>query len=228
MARAVLFDIDGTLVDSIDLHARAWQEALARFGKEVPYAAIRSQIGKGGNRLAAAFLSEEEQQGFGEELSEQRAALFQRQYLPQVKPFPDARELLARLKQGGVLVGLASSCARSELGYYLRMVGGAKLVDAATTGDDAGRSKPSPDVFAACLDRLGIDLADAVAVGDSAFDAEAAGRVGLATVGVLCGGFEEAVLRAAGCVAVYQDPHDILAQLPQTPLAPEPQPGDHR
>ncbi len=228
MARAVLFDIDGTLVDSVDLHAQAWQEALARFGKEVPYAAIRSQIGTGGNRLVAAFLSDEEQQRFGEELSEQRAALFQRQYLPRVKPFPEARELLARLKQGGVLVGLASSCARSELGYYLRMVGGAKLVDAATTGDDTGRSKPVPEVFDACLDRLGIELKDAVGVADSPFDVEAAGRAGLATVGVLCGGFEEAALLAAGCVAVYQDPRDILARLPQTPLAPEPQPGQHR
>ncbi|HET9598646.1 MAG TPA: HAD family hydrolase [Anaeromyxobacteraceae bacterium] len=228
MARAVLFDIDGTLIDSVDLHAQAWQEALARFGKEVEYQAIRSQIGKGGDQLLPVFLSEEERERFGEELEEHRASLYQRRYLPLARPFPEARELLARLKQSGVLVGLASSCRRTELGYYLRMVGGAKLVDAATTSDDADRSKPFPDVFEACLDRLGLEPGEAVAVGDSPFDAEAAGRAGVATVGVLCGGFEERTLRAAGCVAVYADPAELLARLPQTPLAPEPHAGPPR
>jgi HAD superfamily hydrolase (TIGR01509 family) len=228
MARAALFDVDGTLVDSVDLHAQAWHEALARFGKEVDYGAIRAQIGKGGDQLLPVFLSEEEQERFGEELEDHRASLYQRRYLPFAKPFPEARELLVRLKQSGTLVGLASSCRRTELGYYLRMVGGAKLVDAATASDDVDRSKPFPDVFEACLERLGLDPADAVAVGDSPFDAESAGRAGLATVGVLCGGFEERVLRAAGCVAVYADPAELLARLPQTPLAPEPHAGHQR
>jgi len=110
MARAVLFDIDGTLVDSVDHHARAWQEALAHFGKEVPYRDVRSQIGKGGDQLLPVFLSEDELERFGEELSEYRTGLYQRNYLPVVKVFPEARELLARLKQSGTTIGLASSC----------------------------------------------------------------------------------------------------------------------
>jgi HAD superfamily hydrolase (TIGR01509 family) len=228
MARAALFDVDGTLIDSVDLHTQAWQEALARFGKEVEYGAIRAQIGKGGDQLLPVFLSEEERERFGEDLDDHRASLYQRRYLPFAKPFPEARELLARLKQSGVLVGLASSCRRTELGYYLRLVGGAKLVDAATTSDDADRSKPFPDIFEACLDRLGLDPADAVAVGDSPYDAEAAARAGLLTVGLLCGGFEERVLRGAGCVAVYADPAELLARLPQTPLAREPHAGQSR
>ncbi len=221
MARAVLFDIDGTLVDSVDLPAQAWQEALARFGKEVPYDEIRRQIGKGGDQLLPMFLTEEELERFGEDLSEYRTALYQRQYLPWAKPFPGARDLLVRLKQGGTLVGLASSCKRTELGYYLRMVGGASLVDAATTADDAESSKPQPDVFLACLDRLALDPEDAIAVGDSPYDAQAAARAGIHTVGLLSGGFEQRDLEAAGCIAVYQDCADLLARLPTTPLAPE-------
>lgn len=221
MARAVLFDIDGTLIDSVDLHAQAWQEALARFGKEVSYDEVRSQIGKGGDQLLPAFLTEEEQERFGEDLSDFRSGLYQRQYLPWAKPFPAVRDLLARLKQGGTLVGLASSCKRTELGYYLRLVGGASLVDAATTADDAESSKPQPDVFLACLERLALDPEDVIAVGDSPYDAQAAARAGIHTVGLLSGGFEQHELEEAGCVAIYQDCADILARLPTTPLAPE-------
>ncbi len=227
MARAVLFDVDGTLVDSVDLHARAWQQALARFGKEVPYDDVRAQIGKGGDQLLPVFLSEEELERFGEDLDEYRAGLYQREYLPLVKAFPGTRDLLARLKQAGTAVGLASSCKRMELGYYLRMVGGASLVDAATTSDDADRSKPFPDIFEACLDKLGFDAADAVAVGDSPYDAEAARRAGLVTVGVLSGGFPERSLEAAGCTALYRDVAEILERLPTSPLAPEAQ-SQHR
>jgi phosphoglycolate phosphatase-like HAD superfamily hydrolase len=131
------------------------------------------------------------------------------------------------LKQAGTAVGLASSCNRTELGYYLRMVGGASFVDAATTADDAEHSKPHPDVFEACLDRLGFEASDAVAVGDSPYDAEAALRAGLVTVGVLSGGFSERTLEAAGCTALYRDVAELLERLPTTPLAPEGEP-QHR
>ncbi|WP_235969705.1 HAD family hydrolase [Anaeromyxobacter diazotrophicus] len=223
----MLFDIDGTLVDSVDLHARAWQEALARYGKEVPYDEIRSQIGKGGDQLLPVFLNDEELERFGDDLAEYRTGLYQRQYLPWAKPFPGARELLARLKQGGELVGLASSCKRMELGYYLRMLGGASLIDAATTAEDAEQTKPHPDIFLACLDRLAMDPDQAVAVGDSPYDAQAAARAGVHTVGLLSGGFEQRTLEEAGCVAIYQDCADLLARLPATPLAPEPA-SEHR
>jgi HAD superfamily hydrolase (TIGR01549 family) len=222
MARAVLFDIDGTLMDSVNLHAQAWQEALARFGKEVKYEDVRSQIGKEGDKLLPVFLDEEELERFGEDLDEYRAGLYERQYLPWAKPFAGARDLLARLKQAGTLVGLASSCKRTELGYYLRSVGGASLVDAATTADDAEQSKPQPDVFLACLEKLALDPGDAVAVGDSPYDAVAAGRAGIRMVGVLSGGFPQRDLEAAGCIAIYQDVGDILERLQTSPLAPEP------
>jgi HAD superfamily hydrolase (TIGR01549 family) len=222
MARAVLFDIDGTLMDSVNLHAQAWQEALARFGKQVKYEDIRSQIGRAGDKLLPVFLDEEELERFGEDLDEYRAGLYERQYLPWAKPFPGARDLLARLKQAGTLVGLASSCKRTELGYYLRSVGGASLVDAATTAEDAEQSKPQLDVFLACLEKLALDPGDAVAVGDSPYDAVAAGRAGIRTVGVLSGAFPQRDLEEAGCIAIYQDVGDILERLQTSPLAPEP------
>jgi HAD superfamily hydrolase (TIGR01549 family) len=228
VAHGVLFDIDGTLVDSVDLHTRAWQEALARFGKDVSYEAIRSQIGKGGDQLLPELLEEEEMERFGEDLEDYRSRLYQRDYLPWAKPFPGARELLARLKQSGALVGLASSCQRSELGYYLRLVGGASLVDAVSTSDDADRSKPFPDVFQVCLDKLGLEAAEAIAVGDSPFDAESAARAGLRAVGLLSGGFPERVLEGAGCIAIYQDVAELLARLDTSPLAPGPGPAAGR
>ena len=228
MARAVLFDIDGTLIDSVDLHARAWQEALARFGKEVGYEAIRSQIGKGGDQLLPVFLDGDELKRFGDDLLELRADLYQRAYLPSAAPFPGARDLLVRLKQGGTLVGLASSCKRTELGYYLRMVGGASFVDAASTADDAERSKPHPDVFQVCLEKLALDPPDAVAVGDSPYDAEAAVHAGLRVVGVLSGGFDRRDLEGAGCEAIYEGAQDLLAQLQTSPLAPDAPPHDDR
>jgi HAD superfamily hydrolase (TIGR01549 family) len=228
VAQAVIFDIDGTLVDTVDLHARAWQQALARFGKDLPYDEVRAQIGKGGDQLLATLLSPEELERIGEEVDDYRTSLYQREYLPLAKPFDQARELLAHVKQSGVLVGLASSCKRTELGYYLRMVGGASLVDAATTADDAEQTKPHPDIFAACLDRLALDPGEAVSVGDSPYDAEAASRAGITAVGVLCGGFPEQALRDAGCVAVYQDPADLLARFDASLLAPRSDPHPQR
>ncbi len=228
MARAVLFDIDGTLIDSVDLHAQAWKEALARFGKNVSYDAVRSQIGKGGDQLLPEFLDADERERFGDDLEEYRSGLYQRSYLPWAKAFPQTRELLARLKQSKLLVGIASSCNRAELGYYLRLVGGASLVDAVTTKDDVDRSKPFPDVFEVCLEKLGLDAADAIAVGDSPFDAEAAARAGLQAVGLLSGGFSERALEAAGCIAIYSDVAELLARLESSPLAPGPGPAAGR
>lgn len=228
MARAVLFDIDGTLIDSVDLHAQAWKEALDRFGKRVAYDAVRGQIGKGGDQLLPEFLDADERERFGEDLEEYRSGLYRRSYLPWANAFPQARELLARLKQSGLLVGLASSCSRAELGCYLRLVGGASLVDAVTTADDVDRSKPFPDLFQVCLDRLRLDPSDAIAVGDSPFDAESAARAGLRTVGLLSGGFPERALEAAGCIAIYSDVAELLAGLETSPLAPGPGPAAGR
>jgi HAD superfamily hydrolase (TIGR01509 family) len=220
MSQAVIFDIDGTLVDSVDLHARAWQEAFRKFGREVEFERVRQQIGKGGDQLLPVFFSKEELEKFGEEMEKYRGDLFKRAYLPHVKPFPQVRELFERIKRDGKRIALASSAKEDELKIYKEIAGIADLVEEEASKDDAAKSKPHPDIFAAALARLGdVKASDAVVVGDTPYDAQAAVKINLKTVGVLCGGFPEAELRAAGCVAIYQDPADLLARYEQTPLS---------
>jgi HAD superfamily hydrolase (TIGR01509 family) len=214
MTRAALFDIDGTLLDSVDLHARAWQEAFARFGVTVAYEDIRSQIGKGGDQIVPFFLTPEQNRQFGEQVDRFRSELFRRKYLPQVRPFPKVRELFEALRAREVKIALASSAKADELQRYLELARIADLVEASTSSDDAERSKPHPDIFAVALERLGHPpVAETVAVGDSPYDAQAAGRLGIRTVGVLCGGFPEEWLRAAGCAQIFRDPADLLERL---------------
>jgi HAD superfamily hydrolase (TIGR01509 family) len=207
---AVIFDIDGTLVDSVDLHARAWQEAFAHFGHQVEFSAVRSQIGKGGDQLMPVFLSKKEIDSRGEEIEEYRSKLYKQQYLPKVRGFPEVRQLIERIKGNGFQVALASSAKSDELQTYKRIAGVENLIDEETSADDAAKSKPHPDIFKAALDRLGVAASEAIVVGDSPYDAQAAGKIGLRTIGVLCGGFPEADLRQAGCIAIYRDPADLL------------------
>jgi HAD superfamily hydrolase (TIGR01509 family) len=220
-AQAVLFDIDGTLVDSVDLHARAWQEAFAYFGKRIPFEEIRAQIGKGGDQLLPVFFSEDELARRGEQIEAYRSELYKREFLKRVRPFPMVRELFKELLRRGVRIALASSAKKDELETYKKLVHIEDLVQAETSADDARRSKPHPDIFQAALNRLGkdIELARTFVVGDSPWDAIAAHRLGVRTIGVLCGGFPEQDLRQAGCIAIYRDPADLLQHLDQSPLA---------
>jgi HAD superfamily hydrolase (TIGR01549 family) len=218
--KAVIFDVDGTLIDSVDLHARAWQEAFAHFGKQFDFERVRYQIGKGGDQLMPVFLSEDELEEFGEELEEYRGELFQRKYLPQVKGFPAVRELFQRVKDEGLQIALASSAKEDELKSYKKIANIEDLVEEETSSDDAEKSKPHPDIFEAALSRLGdMHPSKAVVIGDTPYDAEAAGKAGLQTIGFLSGGFPEEDLRAAGCARIYRDPADLLANFDTSPLA---------
>ena len=202
MIEAAIFDIDGTLVDSVDLHARAWQEAFARFGKEIPYERVRYQIGKGGDQLMPVFLSEEELERFGEELEKYRGELFE------------------RIRRDGKRIALASSAKQEELEVYKKIAAIEGLVEEEASKDDAEKSKPHPDIFEAALARLGDPTPARVLVfGDTPYDAEAAGKADLRTVGFLCGGFPEEDLRAAGCIRIYRDAADLLARYDESPLA---------
>ena len=220
MIRAALFDLDGTLIDTVDLHAAAWQQAFERFGKEVSYEEVRSQIGKGGDQLIPTFLSPEENERFGAELEEYRSALYSREYLPLATAFPGARELVEQVRRAGMVVAIASSCKKAELDHNLRLVGIEELVSAALTGDDIEESKPHPDVFEAALDRVGVAPYQSLAIGDSPYDAIAAARAGVRTIGVLCGGFPRETLLDAGCIALYDGPADLLASFDTSPLSP--------
>lgn len=220
MLKAVIFDIDGTLVDSVDLHAQAWQEAFRHFGHDIPYEQVRHQIGKGGDQLMPVFLAPHELRRYGSELDRYRSELFKRDYLPRVRAFPWVRELFQRIRSVGLRIALASSAKGDELAAYKRVARISDLVEEQTSADDAAHSKPYPDIFAAALGRLrNVNADEAIAVGDTPYDAEAAGKLGLRTVGVLCGGFAKAELRAAGCVAIYRNPGDLLARFAESPLA---------
>lgn len=220
MTKAVIFDIDGTLIDTVDLHAQAWVEALKHYGYEVAFADMRSQIGKGGDQILHGLLPPSLIEQRGEEIQDFRSDLFKRKYLPKACAFPGVRELFERIRDAGQRAVLASSGNADEVEQYKRIADIADLIEEATSSDDAERSKPFPDIFQAALAKLkplGPD--DAVVVGDTPYDAEAARKAGLKTVGVLSGGFPEEALRDAGCIAVYRDAQDLLKHYDSSPLA---------
>jgi HAD superfamily hydrolase (TIGR01509 family) len=215
-----MFDVDGTLVDSSDLHARAWLDALRHFGKNPPYDLVRQQIGRGGDQTLPVFLSPEEIQRFGAELDRYKSDTYRGRYMPQVRPFPKVRELFERIHRDGKRIALATSAASDELRHNLGLLHVDDLVDAMTSEDDARRTKPFPDIFLAALGKLGDPAPESVmVVGDSTHDAEAAAQVPLPMIGLLCGGYSEQQLREKGCVAIYRDPADLLEQYEKSPLA---------
>ncbi|GJD34115.1 HAD family hydrolase [Methylobacterium aerolatum] len=217
--RALIFDIDGTLLDSVDLHARAWAEAFRHFGVEVKEEDARRQIGKGGDQLMPVFLPRERVEAEGQEIEAYRSDLFKRKYLEHVRPFPGVRDLFERAKAKGLVIALASSGKKDEVEHYQKLLGVTDLVDAATSSDDADHSKPHPDIFLAAIDKLdGIGKDDMIVIGDTPYDAEAARKAGLRTIGVLCGGFPEASLTEAGCVEIYKDPQDLLEGFDRSPI----------
>jgi HAD superfamily hydrolase (TIGR01549 family) len=218
MYKAAIFDLDGTLIDSVDLHALAWQEAFAKFGHDVSFEQARSQIGKGGDKLLPVFLSEDEQRDYGGELEEWRGKRFKSTYLPLVRPFAAVPDLLQRVRKAGLRVAIGSSAKKDELDTYLDIARIADLVDVTTSSEDAEESKPAPDIFQVALKKLGVEGANAVATGDTPCDATAARKAGIETIGVLCGGLSEASLREAGCADVYPGPAALFARFERSLL----------
>ena len=219
MPRAAIFDIDGTLVDSVDLHALAWQDALAKFGHTVPFEKIRGQIGKGGDQLIPVFLTEAERNDHGQDMEAWRGRHFKSAYLHLIRPFSAVPELLTRAREHGLKIAVASSAKRDELEKYLNIARIEHLVDIATSSSDAESSKPAPDIFQAALEKLALAADDAVAIGDTPYDAQSAGKAGIRTIGMLCGGFTEQDLRHGGCIAVYPGPAALLACYGASPLS---------
>jgi HAD superfamily hydrolase (TIGR01509 family) len=220
--KAVIFDIDGTLVDSVDLHAQAWQEAFRHFGHDPDYDRIRSQIGKGGDQLIPALLDPKEAQERGPEIAAYRESLYASKYLGKVQAFPKSREILERVKHDGKKVALASSGEKAVVKANKKIADIDGIADVETGAADVERSKPHPDIFRGVLEKLDVPPSEAIVVGDTPYDAEAAAQIGLRTIGVLCGGFAEQDLRAAGCIAIYRDPADLLAHYGSSPLSTQP------
>lgn len=219
LPKAAIFDLDGTLIDSVDLHALAWHEAMIAFGHDVSFEQARGQIGKGGDKLIPVFLSADEQRDHGKDMEEWRSNRFKTAYLPLVRPFSAVPDLLRRVRDAGLRIAIASSAKKDELEKYLDIAGIAGLADLTTSSDDVKESKPSPDIFEVVLKKLGIEGRDAIAIGDTPYDASAAGKAGIETIGVLCGGFAESSLREAGCVEIQPGPAALFARFACSGLA---------
>lgn len=216
MIKAIIFDLDGTLVDSVDYHTEAWVKAFQEYGYDFPYDRLREQIGKGSEFIIGELLPEEEAEKLESDIAGYRKQYYQENLLEKVKPFPKVRELFEKIKADNIKVVLASSARKETIEHYKKLLDIADLIDGATSTDDVEQSKPEPDIFAAALDKLeGIDPEEVIVVGDSPYDAIAASKIGLRTVGVLCGGFEREILAKAGYIAIYQNPADLLANYPQ-------------
>jgi HAD superfamily hydrolase (TIGR01509 family) len=215
--RAVLFDIDGTLVDSNDTHAHAWAEAFAAQGITVDFAKVRRSIGMGGDKLMPAVSGVTEDSALGKRIARRRGEIFKAKYLPTLKPFPGAADLVAALKSRGFTVVAASSAKKDELRALLAIAGAESLLDGATSSDDAEESKPDPDIIHAALQQARCEASEAVMIGDTPYDIEAATRAGVSTIAFRSGGWRDHDLR--GAIAIYDGPADLLVRLDESPLS---------
>ena len=215
--RAVILDVDGTLVDSNDAHAHAWVEALREHGYDVPFARVRPLIGMGGDKVLPEAVGLEKERPDGRRIEERRAEIFKTRYLPALQPFPEAQRLLVRLRDQGLKLVVASSAKDDELDGLLRIAGAAGLVEERTSSSDAAHSKPDPDIVRAALERTGYSAEQVLMLGDTPYDIEAAARLGVGTVAVRCGGWDDHSL--AGAIAIYDGPADLLARFESSPFA---------
>jgi HAD superfamily hydrolase (TIGR01549 family) len=197
LLRGVIFDVDGTLVDSNDLHAAAWQEAFRRFGVNHPFELVRSQIGKGGDLLVPDLLDARSMRQFGQELKEFRKEHFRANYLDNVRPFPGIAAAMERLRERGVELFLASSADGDEVKHYISLIGIEELIAGSTSKSDVEMSKPAPDIFEAALGKIGTPPERTIVVGDTPYDILAAHRIALPIAAVRAGGFPEDDLRKA-------------------------------
>jgi phosphoglycolate phosphatase-like HAD superfamily hydrolase len=217
MIRAVLLDVDGTLVDSNDAHAQAWVDAFAEFGQSVPFERVRPLIGKGGDKLMPEAIGVPAESPVGKRIDERRTEIFKNRYLPKLEAFPRAEELLARFRSDGFRLVVATSAKKEEMDALLEICGASKLIDERTSSDDAEQSKPDADIVAAALSRAGAASHDALLLGDTPYDVEAARRTGVGTVALRSGGWDAAALTDA--VAVYADASELLDRYADSPFA---------
>jgi len=206
-----IFDVDGTLIDSNHLHVLSWQRALRAHGQEVPAWVILAHMGMGGDRLVEAVAGGEVERGCGDGIRAAEGVLYQ-QLIHETRPLPGARRLLEAVRDRGWGLVLASSAKAEEVDHYLDLLDARGLVDAWTTAADVEQTKPAPDLVHAALDRAG-DVDRALMIGDTTWDARAAGEAGIPCVGVTSGGIAAAELREAGAVEVYQSAEAVLDDL---------------
>jgi HAD superfamily hydrolase (TIGR01509 family) len=216
MYRAVIFDVDGTLVDSNDAHAYAWVKALAERGRRVEFSRVRPLIGMGGDKLLPEVAGISIDAPEGKAINERRREIFRHEFLPHLKPTRGARDLLEWLRDERMQLVVATSAEKSELQDLLHVAGAEKQMDATTSSDDADRSKPDPDIVRAALERTGCPAAEVIMIGDTPYDVEAALRAGIEIIALRCGGWSDQEL--TGAIAIYADPADLLERYDLSPF----------
>jgi HAD superfamily hydrolase (TIGR01509 family) len=217
VATAIL-DIDGTLVDTNYQHALAWFRAFRSCELVVPVWRIHRHIGMGGDQLVAALTDEETDRKLGERIRAAEAERYM-EMIEEVQPLAGSRELLASLRARGHTNVLASSAKPEEVEHYVELLDAGELTDASTNAEDVEATKPAPDLVHVALERAGADPREAVMVGDSTWDVEAAKRAGVPTLAVMTGGFSEQELLDAGAERVFDSPRELCRRLGETPLA---------
>ena len=214
---AVLFDVDGTLVDSNDAHASAWVEAFADHAIHVDFQRVRRCIGMGGDKLMPAVSGLRDDSPLGTSIAQRRHRLFAERFLPHLSPFRDSARLVAEIKSRGHTVVVASSAQSDELDPLLTIAGVEALMDAVTSSDDANASKPDPDILRAAMLRAHASPGHAIMIGDTPYDVEASRRAGIPVIAFRCGGWKDDDLK--GAAAIYDGPWDLLSRLDESPIA---------
>jgi HAD superfamily hydrolase (TIGR01509 family) len=212
---AAILDIDGTLIDTNYQHALAWFRAFKRFGIVIPVWKIHRGIGMGGDHMIEALCGEDKEHELGDQIRDAENSLYQ-SLIDDVVPVHGARDFIIDLKKRGHPVVLASSAKDAEVEHYLNLLDCRELVDAWTTSADVENTKPDPDLVLAAMDK--VEGSEAVMVGDSTFDCEAADRAGIQTIAVLTGGFSKGELLDSGAVSVFESIDDLAQGLHKTPL----------
>jgi HAD superfamily hydrolase (TIGR01509 family) len=208
----VLFDVDGTLVDTTYLHTVCWAEALRGAGHVVAMSVVHHAIGMGSTELLDRVLGADRDTDADDEIVQSHLALY-RQYWGRLTTLPGARELLRGCAERGLQVVLASSASEDELHALCEALDAGDAISEATSSSDAEAAKPRPDILQAALDQSGLRPDHAVFVGDARWDGVAAERAGVQFVGVTCGGTPAEVLREAGAVEVWRDPQELLEHI---------------
>lgn len=206
--RGVLFDVDGTLIDSNRLHAHAWVDALHENGFDVPLDRVQRLIGMGGDKLLPEVTKLDKDDERSQQIEQRRGEIFKQVYLQQVEAQPASRALVKHLRDAGIELVVASSAKEEELKPLLKIAGAEDLLPKQTSSDDADESKPAPDIVQVALDKIKLTPGEVVMIGDTPYDIESASKAGVASIIVRCGGWRDEDLR--GALAIYDDPADLL------------------
>ncbi|MFN2635417.1 MAG: HAD family hydrolase [Gemmatimonadaceae bacterium] len=219
MVKGVIFDVDGTLVDSNDAHAQSWVDTFAEAGYSVPFDVVRPLIGMGGDKLLPKAAGIRHDSKEGKKLTKRRSAMFREKYLPRLRPFPGARALVERVREERLKPMVATSAKDEELKGLLRAADVADLMEEKATASDAKRSKPDPDIVQAAIEESGFPAEKLVMIGDTPYDIEAAKKAGVRVIAFRSGGWKDNDLK--GAVEIYDGPADLVSHYASSLLGRE-------